>query len=160
MDNYTIPLGTSGDSIVVKVNPILGGMQMFHLGERIKRKFLANKFTVTDTSGAEHEIRLKGNFLDSLPGILVDGVEQPYAPPLPTPIKIITGSTLIILIASILVAGGLIGALIGGAGWWLSQNAARSIENKTTATLVSIAIAGAAWLLYIVLVVLAVVATA
>jgi hypothetical protein len=160
MDDYTIPLGTSGDDLVLKVNPILGGLQIFHLGERLRKKFFANKFTVTDTSGAEHEIRLKGHFLDSLPGILVDGVEQPYAPPLPTPIKIITGSTLIILIASILIAGGFIGALIGGAGWWLSQNAARSIENKTTATLVSIAIAGAAWLLYIVLVVLAVVATA
>jgi hypothetical protein len=159
MADYTIPLGTSGDSIVVKVNPILGGMQMFHLGERIKRKFLANKFAVTDTSGAEHEVRLKNNFLDSLPAIHVDGVEHPYAPPLPTLVKVITGSTLVIIIASIVVAGGLVGALIGAAAWWFSQSVARSIENKTTALLAATAIAGAGWLVYIVLAVLAVMAT-
>ncbi len=95
---------------------------------------------------------MRPTIVDPLPKIIVDGQEVSYVKRLAVWQYIIAALGLILAIVSVVVIGGIVGAAVGLAAAYLSVAVMRGIENKLAGTVVALAIIGAAWLLWLVLV--------
>lgn len=152
MATYSIPLGASGDALELRVNPFSGN-RLFHNGQRVRRKFLANKFNVQAGDGQTYEVMLRSRYIDVLPKALVNGQEVKYAEPLATWMYVISGTALLLVLVSIIFAGGVFTALVAALAFYFGQTAMRGMENTALAGIIALALSGLAWLIWIVFVV-------
>lgn len=152
MTDYQIPLGASGDHLLLKAHPIFGN-RLFFQDKRLRTSLFNPKIALEGTDGQRYEVQIRPGFIDPLPKVFVDGQEVNYVRRLAAWQYVIAALGLILALVSIVVIGGIIGVAAGLAAAYLSVSVMRGIENKLVSTVVALAIIGAAWLLWFMLVI-------
>ncbi len=149
MATYSVPLGESGDMLEIR-SSVWVGTRLFYRGNRLKKGLFARSFKLEGTGGQTYEIRLKNRVFDSLPGIMINGADIPYAPPLEWWMYLISAGAILEVLVSLIVIGGILGAIPGIVAFYLAQNTMRSTENKGVSALLALVIVGAAWVIWVI----------
>ncbi len=152
MTDYQIPLGASGDHLLLKAHPIFGN-RLFFQDKRLKTSlFSPPKIMLDGTDGQRYEVQVRPGLVDPLPKVFVNGQEVSYVKRLQAWQYVIAALGLILAIVSIVIIGGIVGVAVGLAAAYLSVGIMRGIENKFLGAVAAIAVMGAAWLLWFVIV--------
>jgi hypothetical protein len=151
---FPVPLGGS-DSAEIKLT-FIGGNQLFYRGERVKTRYKLGfpSYREAQLQGGDmqtYAVQLRSNFTDILPRVRVNGADVSYAPPLPTWVKITSVTLLALVVISVCVVGGFLGALAAAVAFGLSLYAARTMDDQTVAMVVGIVLTVGAWALWFLL---------
>jgi hypothetical protein len=153
MTDYQIPLGDSGDDhLLLKAHPIFGN-RLFFQDKRLRTSlFSPPKIMLEGTDGQKYEVQVRPGLVDPLPKVFVNGQEVSYVKRLQVWQYAIAALGLILAIVSIVIIGGIVGVAAGLAAAYLSVGIMRGIENKLLGAIAAIAVVGAAWLLWLIMV--------
>lgn len=106
--NYSVEIpGCEGVPVRIEVGGIFRGVRVFHGDKEIVLN-KSREFVITRNDGSTVQAQLKGNFVDTLPKLIVGGVKYEFAPPIPIHAVLWFGLPL-----GLVAFGGMLGGFVG-----------------------------------------------